>query len=712
MKKKYLFFPFWNKYFSLKEQRALFVIVVIGTILRVINAIYTPLWRDEIYIFFTARENSLWKLITQQHWDTAHPPLHSIFLHFWQMISIQPLWLRLPSLIASFFILYLIPILAIKITNKYKIFPFIFLFLFCISHTQISLNMVVRPYPFVILLTIASLILFMTMLDNQLDNGRNIVYFALINWIMVLLDYSAFWLFSAYLFFFPFYAFFSKSDKVRIIYVFKALALSALCSLTVLPFLFGNLANSLYLERYIEPIKYEKGTIDQGKPMYIMIKRDKKKITIYNEKLVAIDSTTLPFDPFPQNKIYAGLNLSPLSILSIANFSICPVSNSITLTETIKNLCQEKPTLSPIGTRIVKHHFSYIFDFYIGKIRNILNVRFSDWETNLFTQHISIKKNDDIFIAINLTSNYLLYPTGINIFGKQQTDNIDWWRGITRFTISPSEGQYRILFYDGFTNTAQNIFGDRGFFEKFREIFLFMTGLPDNTQAYFIFIISSFIIGVSQIIILNVSIAKKQFSLLFIFFILFVPALISLYISYYFIPVVVGRNLHIMNISYICSISFLISYLTRGRAKFLVLKLVAVTILTLYLAILVMRFPYVYYIDPPYKIGRVLDMIKDTNTNGQKIILLGNSDFYAPLFHYYILLSDLSKKIYVINLESFSSLKGWTNYLNPKSLSSIYFVQLGQSEKEDGFIFLNIIKNNRCNLKQVKVPYIYFARCE
>lgn len=240
---------FWTKYFNKKERIVLFFILMAGLILRIINAVSTQFWRDEAYIFFTS-QNSVINLLLQRHWDTAHPSLYFVFLHFWQKISITPLFLRLPSIIISVFILYLIPIIAKKFNPKNKIFPYLALFFYSFSHAQISLNMVARPYPFVTLFMLLSVIIFLEILNEKAEKikKKDIFLFAFINFFIFFSDYSGIWILLSYSIFFVFYFLMFRKENNKNGMIFTSLLLSLLFCSILLPILIVNLSTSLGLE--------------------------------------------------------------------------------------------------------------------------------------------------------------------------------------------------------------------------------------------------------------------------------------------------------------------------------------------------------------------------------------------------------------------------------------------------------------------------------
>lgn len=252
----------WTKHFNKKERLLLLPILVAGLLLRIVNASATQLWRDEVYIFFTSRENNFINLLLQNHWDTAHPPLYFLFLHFWQKISINPFFLRLPSLIISVLILYLIPVLAKKIAPKPNWFPHLALFFYSFSHTQISLNMVARPYPFVIAFMLISMIIFLDLFEDtsNYDRPNQIVLFSVINFFVFFSDYSGVWLLLSYgIYWFVYFFLFKKSDKRHRNLIFKGLLLSLMLCMLWAPFLLIKLNQSLSLETHLITIYKNRG---------------------------------------------------------------------------------------------------------------------------------------------------------------------------------------------------------------------------------------------------------------------------------------------------------------------------------------------------------------------------------------------------------------------------------------------------------------------
>lgn len=713
MKKSPFIFPLWNVYFSIKEQCFLFGLVLLGLAARIINALSIPLWMDETSIIFSVRDNSLLDLITQNHWDTAHPPLYFIFLHLWQMISIQPIWLRFPSLVASFCILYLIPVLAIKITNKYKFFPFIFLFLFSFSHTQISLNMVVRPYPFVILFMIVSLLLFFNMLDKKPRDNKPMTAFIFTNLVMLYTDYSAIWLFCTYAVFFSIYYLFYKKDKARTVYIFKSLFFSALCSLTILPLLLGNLKQSLKLEGYVEPIRYDKKNLLQGKTLYIHIQRQKKIINMYDEQLHLLDTSTIPSDPFPNNRVYVGYELSSLSILSIRNYSVCAINQKYSDINILENRCNFNNFISPLSHNLTSLYPPNILNTSIGKGLLIVDILTNDRESYLYKKNVSLKDGDDVVIKMNFYSFYLQSPSGLTIFGKIQSNgSLDWWKDITKLTVFPSGDKYRITYMDGSSPYAQIIFGDTSLLEKLSGSLYFFSGFPEMFGGYFFLLLIVCLMVCTQAVLLYTAYRNKRYQPLLLFLLYCCPIVCSLLISYFYITIFLGRNLILVNIALLCSLSLSTSILFSNGKK-MWRYLIGILILIFFLMLFFIQFPYLHYVNPPYDAKKIVYHINQGKKPHTQVFMV-NESLHFSLIKYYLLLLQNNKYMNVISLLDYrkqndNSLRG--SPLTKKN-TDVYFLQFGFGKKINNFMFNELSSSFRCRLKEEKIDYVYFAKCE
>lgn len=237
----------WSGYFDKKERTLLWIILLAGIVVRIYQAAAIQFWIDEIYIFFVTRSNSFLSLFFQNHWDASHPAFYYLFLHFWQKISITPFFLRIPSLIASGFVLYLTPILARTLLPKNKPFPIALLLIFALSMTQIGLGIEAEPYAFEILFMIVSLITFFKLLNGEKDRFIWIV-FGVSNFLMLINDYGGVWLLGTYALFLLIFYIIPRKKKGLITVFLKSLIVTLLLYLPWLPVFMVNLTKGMTLE--------------------------------------------------------------------------------------------------------------------------------------------------------------------------------------------------------------------------------------------------------------------------------------------------------------------------------------------------------------------------------------------------------------------------------------------------------------------------------
>ena len=177
------------------------------------------------------------------------------------MLSIDPFFLRLPSIIATVATLYLLPILAKNLFPRNNSFPFFVLFFYVFSHTQISLNMVARPYPFVILAITISLIIFFNILDAHKFSLKNTVLFGITNLLIFFIDYSGIWLILSYgIFGIIFIAVYYKKNKSKTLHITYALFSTGIFCLIWLPIFIKNLKYNLNFAHRTLETSFTEGT--------------------------------------------------------------------------------------------------------------------------------------------------------------------------------------------------------------------------------------------------------------------------------------------------------------------------------------------------------------------------------------------------------------------------------------------------------------------
>ena len=173
----------------------IFLFILIGIVLRVEKIISTQLYRDEVYDLFWSQSSSLRQLLSYNYWDTFHPPAYFIFLKYWQLISIDPLFIRLPGVFSFLITSILLVILAKKISPRSFLLSFILVVLFSFSSTQLTINILARQYILVIPLMVLSLIMFIEILEG--DKSKKL-YFTIVTLMAFFADYSSIWLILSY----------------------------------------------------------------------------------------------------------------------------------------------------------------------------------------------------------------------------------------------------------------------------------------------------------------------------------------------------------------------------------------------------------------------------------------------------------------------------------------------------------------------------------
>lgn len=700
IKKRGFSFPLWNAYFSLREQCFLFLFVLVGMALRIINAIYTPFWRDEIYIFHTARTNTLWQLVTQQHWDTAHPPLHSIFLHFWQLVSIEPLWLRLPSLLISFIILYLLPVFAVYINRKIKALPFVFLFLFAISHTQISLDMVSRPYPFVSLLTFLSLLLALHLYNKDEIHFKQTIPFMCVNILGFCIDYSFMWLFFTYFFVFAIHLLTDKKKRV-IITMTQALILIQIILIPVFFSLYSNLSQSLYLEsgarmKFTAP---PKTNIKMGTQLNIAFSFHEKKPTMFvgNSHDIVLKKQAPWIKPLLSDTQYLGFNIPPLSGMIVTQLAYCPSGGS--------GVCKKYDDY--LHTLRVSHLKS-VFSRRIGSYMILFNFHPTDWKN--FTFPIVTTKNTQKIVIRTSFIPLRQDPSAEIVFVTSAKKNLMYLNPKevkSLIHIKSRNFHYEASFYEKAQDFGATVIDGFTFFDKFGNDLLFFSGLPSFSKNNYSHL-SLLLIALSILTLCGFLKRHISFEYTLLLSLFFVPLLSSYVLSVVISPIFVGRNLYVVSFSYLFGIALMIAALIDEHRN--VIKTATGYLIIIFFAyVLLVKFPFLHYVDPPYEIDTLVERILDSDKEKKKIVVFDRSSQFEALFHYQLLLKNKKvKNVAVIDLESFEALiKDLNIDLSQKRHYEYYFISF--SENTDPF--RKSARFLECKMDEVKLTYTILTRC-
>lgn len=696
--KKRRFFPFslWEVDFSLKEQYILSLLVFIGMVLRIINALYTPFWRDEIYIFFTSHTNTLWQLVIQQHWDTAHPPLHSIFLHVWQIASSNPVWLRLPSIITSFFILCFIPVLAVRITKKYTFFPFTLLFLFSISHTQISLHMVSRPYPFVLLLSVLSLIYILELYKRKTISFKKTYAFLLVNALGFYIDYSFVWLFFTYLFALIVQFFRDKEKRGVIIVLIQSLIGTAIVLIPVLILLFVNLPKSLQLEIQsgIKFVANPHTNTIQGEALTISFqKKDKPQLIISNAKKL-IDANAQWASPLFDGTQHLGFDIPPLTGVIVNKLNYC------------SSKTEECTNYHSFLSRLGESKLHSIVAKQIGSSLFLFNLHPKEWRSYLFpVSRESNMMNHSIqtsFVVIGYQ------PSAQILFASAPGGTLDYLDASKTSAVVKMKSRnfhYEAVFSDLQKNSDTITFLESStFLDTFRTDLLFFSGLPSYDRDIYV-LLSLVFLSIS--IYSLVGAFKSNGSLISILPIslFFIPILVSLCISTLISPIFVSRNLYITSIGYLMGIALLIAQLLMKRGM---VRMLGIGSLLVFAYILFIKYPFLHYVDPPYGLDKMTKIILN-NPKEKKIVIIDNISHYEPVFHYQLLLANQGRDtVAVVTLESFKRMLR-TLRIDEKAKKNYayYFIRLNQKTNN----FSGIAETLGCKIDELKMTYAFFANC-
>jgi len=218
----------------------------IGLFLRLKLAITQEIWLDEINILQLTHDNSLKQLIFMNHWDTAHPQLYYLFMHFWQNISHHLLILRLPTLLS--FIPAFILIYFMASTVKNKLIGLTVSLLFAIHPMFVSLGFQAKMYGLTIVFMLATLYCFIQSLKNNRQLWPGL--FVLFNTFAFYTDYSHLWFFLALITTYFWFFFTHLPQRLRLKKMLTPILLSFSLMLIQLPIFIIKLPQALILEKY------------------------------------------------------------------------------------------------------------------------------------------------------------------------------------------------------------------------------------------------------------------------------------------------------------------------------------------------------------------------------------------------------------------------------------------------------------------------------
>lgn len=244
------------------------------------------------------------------------------------------------------------------------------------------------------------------------------------------------------------------------------------------------------------------------------------------------------------------------------------------------------------------------------------------------------------------------------------------------------------------------------FFDKFGNDLLFFAGLPSfskNNYSYF----SIVLIIVSIITLCSFLWKEKTFEYVLMPSLFFIPLLSSYILSILVSPIFVGRNLYVASFSYLVGIALLVALLIdKGGMKKIVLS---GFILSIFIYVLFIKFPFLHYVDPPYEIEVLIDRVLDKSQEKKKVIVFDHASQFEVLFHYQLLLNkEKMNDVSIISLSSFETLLNDVNIdLFKKMYYEYYFISFNQNTDQ----FKKLVRSLECRLKEVKFTYTTLSYC-
>jgi hypothetical protein len=174
-----------------QKNKLFLLIVLIGLIFRIWLVLKMPLWGDEAFSVW-AGQQSVGRIIYTVI-DTSHPPGFHLALHFLELISTNLYWLRLFVLLFYLINTVLIKKVAEKLTSPDKSILLVGLYVF--SGYFVLFEWFIRMYVFVNTIIFLSVYLFINMTNSKSIKVGNWVFFTILNFVGLYVDYSYFWYF-------------------------------------------------------------------------------------------------------------------------------------------------------------------------------------------------------------------------------------------------------------------------------------------------------------------------------------------------------------------------------------------------------------------------------------------------------------------------------------------------------------------------------------
>lgn len=143
-----------------KNFKVLLFLLFLSFLIRIVYAAFShDFWMDEVYNYFVSENQPGQIILTEAH-DNS-PPLHFLFMHYWQKVSHNFIWIRLSSVIFGVLTLFVVYLIAKDIFNAKTALSV--LVLASVSPSLIYFSSENRPYALFALLGATTILTYMNL---------------------------------------------------------------------------------------------------------------------------------------------------------------------------------------------------------------------------------------------------------------------------------------------------------------------------------------------------------------------------------------------------------------------------------------------------------------------------------------------------------------------------------------------------------------------
>lgn len=172
------------------------LIIILGLVLRIIS-LNQSLWFDEAINVLATQNFSFLGMITEYAKADFHPPGYFIIVWIWaKLFGIDPSIIRIPSVLMGVLTIYVVYLIANKLHSK--TLGLLSAFLLAINPLHIFYSQEARMYPLSTLAVSVNIFLLVKLIKGE---KLNIFFLILSNFLVLVSDYVAYFIFPAQLFF-------------------------------------------------------------------------------------------------------------------------------------------------------------------------------------------------------------------------------------------------------------------------------------------------------------------------------------------------------------------------------------------------------------------------------------------------------------------------------------------------------------------------------